>query len=175
MKIKEFVNTYKKSNVKSLDKTIATKKYLPYAEKEMLVNSILNQCKVEDNGFIKFDETKQYIIFTTEVIKAYTNLEFDAEYDFMLDEYDELCENDMLSDIIETFDGEYKIVLNMLNMKQEYMLQDNSIEHQMASFLSGLTGIIDGLVGAFTSKVEAFDAIDNEKIDELNGLLKSLK
>lgn len=175
MKINEFITTYKKNKMQSVEKLIETKKYLQFVEKEMLVNSVLDKCKIEENGFIKFDEIKQYIVFTTEIIQAYTNLEFDEEYDFMIDEYDELCENDMLNEVVATFEGEYKTVLNILNMKQEYMLQDNSVEYQIASFFNTLNGQLGNLAQIFASKLDSYGNINGEDLKELTGLLKKLK
>ena len=86
MKIKEFIEKAKKTNsVNGLKNIITVKNYLPFVEKQELIESVTESCKVVTNGYIQFDEMKKYIVFTTSVIQAYTDLEFSTNYDELID------------------------------------------------------------------------------------------
>lgn len=179
MKIREFIEKYKKNNgMQSVSRLIEVKHYLPFADKQALVNEVLNKCQVTNYGFIQFDEAKKYIVFTIEIIKTYTNLEFDDDFNVAITEYDALCEANLLNGIIDSFEGEYKTVLNMLSMRQDYILQGNSIDAQIARFLNGLNDKLDIILESFTDSVGAFSLeglnITSEDINKLTGFIKAL-
>ena len=177
MKINEFIEKYKKQNLTQSTKNLLTvKSYLPYTDKQALVDDILRRCKVTNYGYIQFDEVKKYIVFTIEVIKAYTNLEFDEDFNVAITEYDALCEAGALNSIIETFEGEYKTVLNMATMRQDYILQNNSIECQVARFLNGLNDRLDDVMELVSEKIDSYKDInisaeDIEKLTQVIGTL----
>jgi hypothetical protein len=137
MKIGDFITEVNKNRkILKLQSIISVKKYLPFEEKLQLIDDILEQCKIENDGYIKFDEIKKYILFTVKSIQTYTNLEFDADMSTATKEYDMLYESGLLDEIIGTFSGEYKTVLDLMQMRAECILLDNSIECQLAKFLS---------------------------------------
>lgn len=170
MKIMEFVN-----KTGSVDSIVTVKKYLPFAEKQLLIENVLDECKVDNYGYTQFDELKKYIVFTIAAIQAYTDLEFNADYDAAIKEYDLLCENHLLSDVIDLFSEEYSAVLSMLNMKAEYILKSNSIECTVAQFLHRLNDKLDGVLNNVSSDLSTFtEHIETEDIDKLVDLLKTL-
>lgn len=84
MKINELVEFISNSKNKLLKQTqleeviakhIETKKYLPIKQKKELIESIVNECVLYEDGVYKFDDIDKYICFTMRVIEAYTNLE----------------------------------------------------------------------------------------------------
>ena len=177
MKINEFIEKYKKlSLTQSVKSLLATKKYLPYTEKQQLVNDILNKCKVTNYGYIQIDEMKKYLVFTIDIIKTYTDLEFDEDFNIAITEYDALCEADVLNSIIETFEGEYKTVLNMVTMRQDYILQENSIESQVARFLSGLNNRLDDVLELVSGQFGDYKNLDitADDIGKLTDFIKTL-
>ena len=162
--------------MQTVSRSIEVKNYLPFTEKQELVESVLNECQVINYGYIQFDEAKKYIVFTIEIIKTYTNLEFDDDFNVAIAEYDTLCEANLLNCIIETFEGEYKTVLNMLNMKQDYILQGNGIDAQVARFLNGLSDKLDSVMEIVTESAGSF-SLDNLNIssDDLSRLTDFVK
>ena len=179
MKIKEFIEAYKKANnTQTINRMIEVKKYLPFYEKQALVDNVLNRCKVSNYGYIQINEVKKYIVFTIEIIKAYTNLEFDNDFNTSIAEYDALCEANLLNSIIDTFEGEYKTVFNMLSMRQDYILQSNSIEAQVSRFLNGLNDKLDTLVENLNESIGSFGFdnlnITSEDINKLTDFVKTL-
>lgn len=169
MKVQEFIEKRKINKVLAIKDVIETKKYLPFTEKQKLVDKVLSKSKTVNDGFTQFDEVKKYIIFTMEIIKAYTNLEFDKKFTVAVTEYDALCEADLLNSIIETFEGEYNTVLNMMNMSQDYILQQNSIEYQITKFLNGLNNKLDGTLESISNQFSAYKDIDITA-DDINKL-----
>lgn len=145
-----------KNQVVSLSKTIETKSYLPFVEKKTLVERIINNCTTIQDGFVQINEINQYIQFTIETIKAYTNIEFGEN---PIEDYDLLCSSGLLGDIINTFDGEYKMVLNLVEMQKKHVLEQNKIEFQVAKVANALTNSIDQLGSALSNKVNDLDKL----------------
>ena len=157
MKIQEFIEKYKKANgMQSVKSMLATKNYLPFAEKQELVDRVLNKCINDNNGYMQFDEMEKYLSFTMEIIMAYTNIEFDKDFNTAIHEYDALCEAGILNNIIDTFEGEYKTVLDMVGMRQDYIMRSNSIEAQVAKFLNSLNDKLDVLTNIAAEQMASF-------------------
>ncbi len=174
MLVNELVNKMNnKNNMVSLSKIIETKQYLPFEQKTALVKNIIEQSITYDNGFAQINEIDQYIHFTIETIKAYTNIEFGEA---PIEDYDLLCSSGLLGDIIATFDGEYKMLLNMVEMQKRYVLAQNSIESQVAKFLNSFSADLDVLAIAFKDKIEEFNVNFNpEDISKLTELISTFK
>ena len=176
MRVNEFIEKYKRSNsTQTLSRIAEIKSYLPFYEKQELVNMVLRKCQVENYGYIQLDETKKYILFTIAVIEAYTNIEFDEDLKTAVSEYDALCEANLLNSIIETFEGEYKTTLNMMDMAQSYILQGNSINAQTAKFLSNLNDKLGSVLENLADSFMFGDLnITQEDIEKLSGFVKML-
>jgi hypothetical protein len=177
MKINEFIEKYKKQNLtQSIKSLLAVKNYLPYEEKKKFVDEILYKCKVINHGYVQIDEIKKYIVFTIGIIGTYTNLEFDKNFNVAVSEYDALCEAGVLNDIIGLFEGEYNTVLNMVNMRQDYILQENNIDYQVIKFLNGLSEKIDFALMSIADNFSSFSEmnITSEDINKLTNLISSL-
>lgn len=163
MKIMEFINVINNIKNKSLKadqlqqfvaKTIEVKKYLSIKEKRALINNIINNCILYEDGIYKFDDIDKYIVFTMNTIAAYTNLELSDDIE---DDYDALCEANLLNVVIETFNGEYENINLLLQMRCQYILSGNNIEAQFGKFLTGMLDKIDGFATVLSNKVENFD------------------
>ena len=156
----EFVGSSKNKMLKGVQleeliaKKLEVKKYISIKDKKKLVENIVNECILFEDGIFKFDDIDKYICFTMRVIEAYTNLELS---DDMEDDYDALCKAKLLNVVIETFNGEYENVNLLLQMKCEYILSENAIEAQFGKFLTGILDNVDVLVDALSSKVKDFD------------------
>ena len=102
-------------------------------------------------------------------IEAYTNIEISDDIE---NDYDLLCQANLLNAIIATFNGEYENVRLLLQMKCEYILSENNIEVQFGKFLNGLLEKIDGVVNVLFDKAGDFD-INNLPInvDDLSKLM----
>lgn len=185
MKINELVEFISNSKNKLLKQTqleeviakhIETKKYLPIKQKKELIESIVNECVLYEDGVYKFDDIDKYICFTMRVIEAYTNLELSNDLE---EDYDMLCEASLLDLIINTFKKEYDEVNILLQMKCEYILTSNSLESQVGRFLDGILEKIDVLANALSNKVDNFDMsnlpISGEDITKLLDFINKQK
>lgn len=170
----EFVSSSKNKMLKGaqleelVSKKIETKKYLSIKEKKGLVESIINECILFHDGVFKFDDVEKYICFTMRVIEAYTNLKLSND---MEDDYDLLCQNDLLEVVVDTFKKEYEEVNILLQMKCEYYLSNNSIEAQVGKFLADLLDRVDAFANMASSKISDFDIsklpVSKEDLDKL--------
>lgn len=176
----EFVNNSKNKMLKGeqlqqvVAKTIEVKKYLSIKDKRALVNDIINDCILYENGVYKFDEIDKYVIFTMKTIAAYTNLELSIDIE---EDYDALCEAGLLNMIIDTFGGEYENVNLLLQMKTEYILSNNTMEAQLGKFLSDVTDRLGAFADALSSKINDFDLsnlpINMEDVNKLMEFVNS--
>ena len=156
MKIIEIVEATRMNPNARMSKLLETKNYLPFSEKIDLVSRIVDKCTIDNNGFIQINEIDQYIHFTIESIKAYTNIEFNEDY---IADYDLLCSSGLLGVVIDTFDGEYKMILNMVEMQKRYVLEQNKVEFQVAKVANALVGAIDQFGAAMSGKVDDLDKL----------------
>lgn len=158
MKINEFIAKVGKiENTTIIKNTLTIKEYLPFTEKKALAKRIIAKSIEEENGFMRIDEIDKYLIFTIEVLQAYTNLEFDTDMSVAAGEYDLLAKGNKLGLIIDLFEPEYKIILDLTNMEANYVTQKNSVAYQMASLFDSLNQTITKLGDALSYKVNNFD------------------
>lgn len=182
MTIKNFVelmNTNKNKLLKAeqtqafIKKELGVKEYMSIKDKKELIEDIVNECILFENGVFKFDEIEKYICFTMKTIAAYTNLELSNDIEA---DYDDLCESKLLNAVIEAFNGEYEGVKVLLQMKCDSILSNNTIEAQMGRFLDGVLERVDNIAGALTNKVENFKVsdlpINKETLNALKEFMK---
>lgn len=190
MNIKEFVNGFKSKRIinTKLDpeavsnyirKELKVKDYVPFAEKRELCANVLNACNTKDsNGLVKVDSVSRYILFTIAIISKYTTLDFssgkdDEELD-SLDEYDMLCQANLLDPILEVIGAEYVTCNNILNMMMsDVVANNNTIESVVGHTLGKISKSVDGLIGALTEKVEDMELdLSQIDIDKYKGLIE---
>ena len=183
MEIKEFVEAYKAKkfmNTKDdIKKELEVIEYLSSADKIRLVKEVIDFSVEYDRGFIKFDSYKKYLSFLFAMVEAHTDLRFSDNWDDKIQEYDELCESELLDAIIDAFRKDYEKSLGMLNMMCGDILADNSIEASVAKVAQSISENLDILTTTLTDKIES---VDIEKIipkdldlDKLTGLLSKFK
>lgn len=191
MKIKEFIDAYKVSNVQNtrlnehavvdyLIKELEVKTYVPFAEKRELCANVLNACNTrKGNGLIEVDSVSRYILFTVAIISKYTVLEFssgeDDELD-SLDEYDMLCQANLLDPILEVIGAEYVTCNNILNMMMsDIVSNNNTVENVIGHSLEKLNITVDGFVNVLSDKIESLNLDLNQiDIDKFKGLMEML-
>ena len=173
MKINEFVEKVNQNKGKLLKpeqvqafvkKELEVKEYISIKEKKQVVDDIINECILYEDGVFKFDEIDKYICFTMKTIAAYTNIELSDDVE---SDYDILCESKLLNTIIESFNGEYENVKILLQMKCDYILSGNNIEAQIGKFFSEVLDKLGILTNTFSEKISDFN-FDNLPIDKEN-------
>lgn len=161
-----------------LKKNLEIKDYVPFAEKRELCANVLNACNQKDeNGLVKVDSVSRYIVFTISILSKYTNLEFssgeDAEFD-SLDEYDMLCQANLLNPVLDIIGEEYVTCNNILNMMMsDIVANNNTVENVVATVLGNLGNSIDGFIDVLADKVESLNLDLNQiDINKYKGLIE---
>lgn len=176
-KSKKVINTHLNQNAVGdhIKKVLAIKDYIPFAEKRELCENVLNACNTKDkNGLVKVDSVTRYIVFTLSVIAKYTNLEFSSgedEFD-SLDEYDMLCQADLLNPILDVIGEEYVTCNNILNMMMaDIVANNNTVENVVGHTFGRVADSVDGLIDVLKEKVEEMELdLDQINIDKFKGL-----
>lgn len=181
MKIVEFINDFKNKKIMNtktdvtivptyIKKILEVKDYVPFADKRALCAQVLNACNTvdADSGLVKVDSVKRYIIFTITILSTYTNLEFsadeDSEFD-SLDEYDMLCQNDLLNPILDVIGAEYISCNNILNMMMaDITANNNTVENVLSVATKKALDIVDGFANVLSDKVKELN-LDFNQID----------
>jgi hypothetical protein len=184
MKIEEFVKSngsYGKDKKKDseLKKELEMKFYIPIGDKINIVNSMADTLIVKnEEGYATYDGIARYIIFTTTVIKLYTNLEFDIEsltavdnkieLTHLCEQYDLLMENGWLFPILEMIGEDYKDFNSLLNMKwEERMNQLNSSEATINRVMGAMLNAIE------TASAKVAGTVLNDNTDYFSQLLQA--
>jgi hypothetical protein len=97
----------------------------------------------------------------------------DEEFD-SLDEYDMLCQANLLDSILEVIGAEYVTCNNILNMMMsDVVANNNTIENVVGHTLDKISKSVDGLIGVLAEKVEdmEFD-LSQIDIDKYKGLIE---
>lgn len=191
MKILDFIQDFKSKKVINtqiapnavadyLKEKLEIKDYVPFAEKRELCASVLNACnEKDDSGLVKVDSVSRYIIFTLSILSAYTNLEFssgeDTEFD-SLDEYDMLCQSNLLNPILDIIGTEYATCNNILNMMMsDIEVNNNTVENVVATILGKLGVSVDDFIAVLANKVESLNLDLNQiDINKYKGLIELL-
>ena len=164
--VQEFVEKYKKASdvdKSKLIKEIGVKTYIPYAQKVVHSEAVLSQSAKRINGVLQSQSAKRFLVFTTSVLKLYTELSLNTQSPH--EDYDILRECGVL-DVITARIGEdleeFKTVFNMVWDDMVYN------ENNWKTFVSGQ------IVEVLKSVVEAIgDSEDlNKQILKFNSALK---
>ena len=173
MKINNLIENIKSNPNASLTKLIETKQYLPFEEKIELVKRIVDKSSTVENGFVQINGIDQYYNFTVETIKAYTNIEFENGYE----DYDTLCAYGVLGKIVSTFEGEYNMILSLVEMEKKHVLEQNSVENQIAKLLNTVEQKVSQVADIVAEKANTFSGLniseeDIKKLSDVIGLIK---
>lgn len=142
------------------------KPYLGIKAKKELVNDIVNETIIYENGLYKFNGIDQYVVYNMKCIEAYTDLELGDDVE---EDYDALCESGLLNKILRTFEDEYNSVLTLLQMQCDYILMDNSVTANINVLLTAATSAINKLGD---SASDIFKGVNPEDIAAIISKLK---
>lgn len=166
MKINEFMNEYSKMKSKStasLSKLIEAKTYIPVLRKRALAEIVYASSTTIENGVVKVDSLSKYMIFTMLMIGEYTNLEFAVDKNGKatkdaINEYDMLCEQNVLNPIIACFADDYAKSNEILNyVFQDNLAVNNTVEAVVGKMADMILGIVQNLANTMTSKVDGLN------------------
>lgn len=158
MKINEFIKEVQENKTTvAISDLITTKKYISSAEKVRLAKDVLDFSVEYDSGFIRFDSYKKHLLFLFSAIETHTELHFADSWIDKMQEYDALCENELIDAIIDTFRKDYEASLEVLDMICGDMIASNSIEASMAKLAMSVSENLDVFVGTLADKLKNFN------------------
>lgn len=151
--------------------------YLPFKTKRELVNMIINQVIIEEDGIKKIDSISQFIAFMTAMLMAHTNLDItNAE-----DDYDALCRCGLVEPIVAMFQRDYTQCEALLKAAIADELADNNLNVIVGKFLNGILSKLDGFGEAVKGFTEGLDLskllginINEEEKAKLFGIIDKL-
>lgn len=186
MKVSEFVNGYTRNatdNLKNvyLKKNIESKKYIPFVEKQVMADKIINSTSYEldDDGIrtgnVKINSTSRYLFTIMTIIDAYTNI--DVDYSSIHLDYDMLCENGLISLILNLENPANSIIPvedymefnTILNMKLDDFLRNNlSTESFISSQVTRFGMLTGNILEPIINKLaDAVNNMDDKKMEKL--------
>ena len=176
IRVKDFVNEVKAKKVKNtqynphevedfIREQLNIKTYVPFAEKRELCKTVLDASCTRNGGIVEVDSVSRYILFTIAIISKYTNLEFSSGENDSINEYDILCQNDLLNPILGVIGNEYAVCNNILNMMMaDIDANNNNVVMVLNKAIMGLLGILDDLKDVLADKIEQLN-LDLSQID----------
>ena len=152
-----------------IKKDLEVKSYLGIKAKRKLIENIVDETVIYENGLLKFNGVEQYVVYTMRCIEAYTNLELSDDLE---EDYDALCSCGLLAKILRTFDDEYQSVLSLLQMQCDYVLMDNSITSKINVVLNSMTDTLNKIADGVEKKMNEINPEDLQKVTELLSTLQ---
>lgn len=152
-----------------IKKDLEVKSYLGIKAKRKLIENIVDETVIYENGLLKFNGVEQYVVYTMRCIEAYTNLELSDDLE---EDYDALCSCGLLAKILRTFDDEYQSVLSLLQMQCDYVLMDNSVTSKINVVLNSMTDTLNKIADGVEKKMNEINPEDLQKVTELLSTLK---
>ena len=118
------------SAMESFIKKHIVNKYIPFLEKSVICDGIIDACsyiKDGDNKIVKINSTNRYLFFTMKLIESYTDIEFTIdEENNIATEYDKLNEVGAISVLISAIpESEYSEFSTILNMKMDDLMDND--------------------------------------------------
>ena len=151
MKVRELITYMSKNTNKTMKdeqiiaiakKATDVKSYLSIKDKKKLIDVIIDECILFEDGIFKFDSIHKYVCFTMRTLAAYTNLELSDDIE---EDFDDLSREKLLPVLICMIQQEYDDVNIMLQMQCDYILEGNSVEAQIGRFLNGILDSVGSL------------------------------
>lgn len=183
MKIMEFIETVKKNpnQATAICKKIIKTRYIPVLEKRQLAELVYSTSTEMENGIVKVDSLSKYLIFTLLMLTKYTSLEFSvdekgAATEEAIKEYDALCENGLLNQIIAEFAEDYARANEIMNyVFQDNLAVNNTVEAVVGKAAGYLLNIVDDFANTLSNKVDEmnFD-LENLDLGQLQNVLQLL-
>lgn len=152
-----------------IKKDLEIKPYLGIKAKRQLIEDIVNETVIYENGLLKFNGVEQYVVYTMRCIEAYTNLELSDDLE---EDYDSLCSCGLLSKILRIIDDEYQSVLSLLKMQCDYVLLDNSVTSKINVLLTSVADTINKVSDSIENNMKEIKQEDLQKVIDLISSIK---
>lgn len=173
MKIVDFIELYETNKVvsdveKILKEKLEIKNYIPHGEKIIIADSIIKNSCLTENGEIKIDSCKRFILYIVAIIDSYTNIEIDMKH--ILDEYDLLNEKGLVEIIIKLLpEKELKDFTSTVQMKyDDFMINSYETHNYISKEIEKIASIFSSACGGgLESLAKKIEQIDEKKLSKL--------
>lgn len=174
MKVQELLMNMYSTNFNWME-TLEVKHYIPIMEKKMFAMDVIAACTDEIDSFISVDRFKMNIYFNMKVLELYTNLEIAVDFEEMIEQYDILCENGTLNNILSLFADDYNAMCSVLDNMLDELLVQNSIDAQVVRVANKIMSMLD-VVGDNLDTLDLNSILpDGTNITELIDKINTLK
>jgi hypothetical protein len=163
---------------KSLSDLIQLKSYIPFVEKKILCDKIIEGSLYEENGMLLCNYYDKKLFIEISIINNYTDIELDEEN--IVGDYDILCELGITEYILENMNFEesffiYEMIGNIIKQKIKIT---NSVENILAKGLNTLLNKlpndkqIKSIIKTASKELQKFEP---EKLKSLQDMMKVVK
>lgn len=166
------------TEIKSINDIAETKIYLPLMEKELIINKIIDTIvDVDENNLIKIDFIHLDFFFDLEILKSYFSIEIpkDIETINLLNAYDYLCENDIVSQLKTRIDEDYEYLIGLLDKEIKQKIENNnSLSAVLAKTLNKIVAKLPdekGMQKMINSIPKAINKIDKTNLEVITSAL----
>ena len=186
MKIKEFIEDYKKNSKQAtfnVAKLLNTKTYVPVLRKRQLAELVYQNSISIENGLVKVDSLTKYLIFSMLMISEYTDLEFTVDENGSataeaIAEYDALCEAGLIDVVIGCFATDYARANEILNyVFKDNLAVTNTVEAVIGGLVENVNVYLESLADSLKNKIDDFDMdlsnVDMSQFENIINLLGS--
>lgn len=166
---------------KSLSDLIQLKSYIPFVEKKILCDKIIEGSLYEENGMLLCNYYDKKLFIEISIINNYTDIELDEEN--IVGDYDILCELGIVEHILKCLDDDEKYFI--YDMVEDGICQKikigNSMESVVKKGLDKFVNIIDKnmnvkeinkLIKTASKELQKFEP---EKLKSLQDMMKIVK
>lgn len=183
--VKTFVEEYEKQltdadKVQFLKTKLKYEKYMPYAEKLMIAENIVQSSSYamikEDDVLKKTDRIEinspmRYILFVMTIVNKYTNVE--VNFKNIMPEFDYLNKNGLIEVIFEKIGdreiGEFNTTVEMV--LNDFMSNKFEFKNYISETLSRVYGLVEKCSPLIDNIVNKLDNMSEEDAERLSGLL----
>lgn len=170
------------TEIKSINDITETKTYLPLMEKELIINKIIDTIVgVDENNLIKIDYIHLDFFFDIEILKSYFSIEIPQDIDIkdLLNAYDYLCENDIVSQLKTRIDEDYEYLVGLLDKEIKQKVENNnSISAVLAKTLNNIVNKLPdekAMQKIINSIPKAINKIDKNNLEAITSALGGKK
>ena len=172
MKIQELIEKIKTDNV-NLQNILEIRTYIPIAEKQVILETVLDTCLTVEDGVVLCDYVLKEMAFALAMVKYHTDLEVNID---STDDYDALQQLYMMGIYL---DNKYSIDYQMCKALFEGMEQERRAQYSLEASITQLSNQVSMHISKFadqiSQKVKEFDfsqlGIDGVKPEQLQALL----
>lgn len=171
MKVNELVESMKKNQNATVKKFVNVKEYVPMMEKYQFARTVFEHSTSIHNGIFVVDSMTRYIGFTMGIIDLYTDIEFG---DDPFADYDLLCQNGLLEQIIALFETEYNRTLSVTNdVFNDALAANNTIEAIVAKLSANISNKLDDVLDNVNEQIT--NNFENVDLVEFGNMVQQLK